>query len=79
VEDSVVLPNVTIGRDVRLRRSVVDKHCVLPDGFCAGLDPQADRARFHVTARGITLITPGMLGQPGADHAAGASSRYSAR
>jgi len=79
VEDSVVLPNVTIGRDVRLRRTVVDKHCVLPDGFQAGVDPEADRARFHVTARGVTLITPAMLGQPGADHAAGASSRYSAR
>ena len=79
VEDSVVLPNVTIGRGVRLCRAVVDKHCVLPDGFQAGVDPEADRARFHVTARGVTLITPGMLGQPGADHAAGISSLYSAR
>lgn len=63
VEDSVVLPGVTIGRDVRLRRAVVDKRCRLPDGFRAGFDPAADARRFHVTERGITLVTPDMLGQ----------------
>jgi len=65
IEDSVVLPNVVAGRDVRLARTVIDKHCRLPDGFRAGLDLHADRARgFFVTAGGITLVTPEMLGQP---------------
>jgi glucose-1-phosphate adenylyltransferase len=64
VEDSVVLPDVTIGRNVRLRRAVVDKFCVLPDGFTAGLDRAADEARFHVTSGGVVLITPEKLGQP---------------
>ncbi len=69
VEQSVVLPGVTIGRDVRLRRAVVDKRCVLPDGFRAGHDEAADRRRFHVTGRGVILITLGMLGQdPSAPH-----------
>ncbi|MBK6387790.1 MAG: glucose-1-phosphate adenylyltransferase [Rhodoferax sp.] len=63
VEDSVVLPDVVIGRNVVLRRAVVDKRCHLPDGLTVGVDPEADRARFYVTARGITLITPDMLGQ----------------
>jgi glucose-1-phosphate adenylyltransferase len=63
VEDSVVLPNVTMGRGVTLRRTIVDKHCVLPDGFTAGVDAAHDRARFHVTERGITLVTPEMLGE----------------
>ena len=65
IEDSVILPAVVIGRNVRLRRVVVDKRCVLPDGFEAGLDVEADRRRFHVTAKGITLITPGMLESTG--------------
>jgi glucose-1-phosphate adenylyltransferase len=64
VEDSVLLPNVVVGRGVRLRRAVIDMCCVLPDGFCAGLDPAQDRKRFHVTERGITLVTPEMLVQP---------------
>lgn len=63
VEDSVVLPNVAIGRRVVLKRAVVDKRCVLPDGFTAGVSADEDRARFHVTERGIVLITPEMLEQ----------------
>ncbi len=63
IEDSVVLPNVVVGRNVRLVRTVVDKHCRLPDGFCAGVNRADDEARFHVTERGVTLITPDMLGQ----------------
>jgi glucose-1-phosphate adenylyltransferase len=61
VEDSVVLPNVGIGRNVTLRRAIVDKLCVLPDGFQAGVDRAKDRARFNVTERGVVLITPQML------------------
>jgi glucose-1-phosphate adenylyltransferase len=63
IEDSIVLPDVRVGRDVRLRRTVVDKYCVLPDGFTAGLDAAADAARFHVTPNGTVLVTPEMLGQ----------------
>ena len=62
IEDSVVLPDVVVGRRVTLRRVIVDKRCVLPDGFKAGVCPSEDRARFHVTERGIVLITREMLG-----------------
>jgi glucose-1-phosphate adenylyltransferase len=66
VEDSLLLPNVATGRGVRLRRAIIDKHCRLPDGFHAGIDPAADRARgFHCTAEGIAVVTPEMLGQRG--------------
>jgi len=63
IEDSVILPDVEIGRCVTLRRVIVDKGCRLPDGFTAGVDVARDRERFHVTQSGVTLITPGMLGQ----------------
>ena len=63
VEDSVVLPDVVIGRHVHLRKVVVDKRCVLPDGFSVGLDREQDSRRFHVTEGGVTLITTHMLGQ----------------
>jgi glucose-1-phosphate adenylyltransferase len=63
IEDSVVLPDVDIRARVKLKRAIVDRYCVLPPGLEAGLDPAADRKRFHVTPNGITLITPGMLGQ----------------
>jgi glucose-1-phosphate adenylyltransferase len=63
IEDSVLLPEVRVGRDVRIRRAVVDKFCVIPDGFTTGFDRAEDEVRFYVTPQGTTLITPEMLGQ----------------
>lgn len=63
VEDSVILPNVEIGRYARLRRVVVEKQCIIPEGLVAGYDSEEDRKRFYVTEKGITLITPEMVGQ----------------
>jgi len=63
IQDSVILPNADIGRNVVLKRAVVDQHCRLPEGLIAGVDPAEDRKRFHVAANGVTLITPDMLGQ----------------
>ena len=63
IEDSVLLPKVEVGREVTLKRVIVDKSCKIPDGLTVGIDPQEDRKRFHVSANGVTLITPDMLGQ----------------
>ena len=63
IQDCVILPNVEIGNNVTLRRAIVDKHCRLPDGLTAGVDAEADRKRFHVTERGVTVIVPDSLGQ----------------
>lgn len=64
VEDSVVLPQCEIGRGAVVKRAVVDRGCRLTDGMRIGVDPAEDRRRFHVTGRGIVLITPARLGQP---------------
>lgn len=63
VEDSVILPGVDIGRYVSVRRSVIDKNCRIPDGTLIGHDRAEDEKRFYVTEKGITLVTPSMLGQ----------------
>ncbi len=63
LEDSVVLPNVDIGRHCRITRAVIDKGCLIPPGTVIGEDPEADAERFYVTEGGITLVTPEMLGQ----------------
>ena len=55
LEDCVVLPDVVVGPGVQLRRAIVDRHCRLETGF--------DASRFRRTEKGITLITPEMLGQ----------------
>jgi glucose-1-phosphate adenylyltransferase len=64
VEDAVVLPNVDIGRHCRLRRTVIDRWCNIPEGMEVGYNKEADLKRgFYVSEGGITLVTPDMLGQ----------------
>jgi len=63
IAEAVILPGVVIGRGAKLRRVVIDQGARIPPGLVAGFDPENDRKRFHVTDKGITLITPGMLGQ----------------
>ena len=63
VYDSVVLPEVDIGRNCRIQRAIIDRGCQLPDGTVIGEDPDDDAERFRVTANGIVLVTPEMLRQ----------------
>ena len=63
VKDSVVLPKVSIGKNCRITRAIIDKACTIEDGTVIGEDPEEDRRRFYVTDSGIVLVTPKMLGQ----------------
>ena len=61
IEQAVVLPNVTIGRGCHLRKVVIDRRCVLPDGLVVGEDPVLDARRFERTDSGVVLINTEML------------------
>ena len=64
VEESVVLPGVTIGRHVRIKRAIIDRGCDIPEGMIIGEDHEQDRQQgFRVTGNGIVLVTPDMLNQ----------------
>ncbi len=64
VADSVVLPDVTIGRNCTIRNAILDRYCHIEEGSVIGLDPEADRrAGFLVSEGGVTLVTPEMLSQ----------------
>ncbi len=64
VEDSVILPNVIVGRRARITNAVIDGGCHIPEGMVVGSDPEDDRGRgFCVTEGGVTLVTAEMLGQ----------------
>jgi len=63
VQDSVVFPDVEIGRHCQIRSALIDRGCRIPEGTRIGFDRQQDEARFHVSPKGIVLVTPEMLGQ----------------
>jgi len=63
IEDSVIFPEVDIGRGCVIRKAVIDKGCIIPPDTRIGVDTAADAARFHVSKGGVVLVTPEMLGQ----------------
>jgi len=63
IRDSVLFPGVQVGRNCEIRRALIDWNCQIPPGTKIGVDPESDRERFHVTDRGVVLVTPAMLGQ----------------
>jgi len=65
IEEAVILPEVEIKRNCKLRRVIIDRGCLVPEGSVIGYDHEADRKNgFRVSANGIVLVTRGMLGQP---------------
>lgn len=61
IHGAVLLPEVQVGRNVRLTKVVVDRGCRIPDGLVVGEDPDDDARRFYRSEGGVTLITPRML------------------
>jgi glucose-1-phosphate adenylyltransferase len=59
--EAVVLPDVLINRHCRLRKVVIDRGCIIPEGLIVGEDPVLDAQRFERTEGGVVLITREML------------------
>ena len=65
IEDAVILPDVEIKRHCKLKRVIIDRGCVIPEGTTIGYDLEQDKARgFRVSEKGVVLVTREMLGQP---------------
>ena len=65
IEEAVLLPDVEIKRHCRLRKVIIDRGCVIPEGMVIGYDHDEDRRRgFRVSPKGVVLVTREMLGQP---------------
>ncbi|MGK2945854.1 MAG: glucose-1-phosphate adenylyltransferase [Desulfuromonadales bacterium] len=57
VEDSILFENVTVGRHVKIRKTIIDKNVVIVDGSEIGYDLEADlRKGYTVTESGIVVV-----------------------
>lgn len=57
VDQSILFGRVSVGRNAKLRRAIVDKDVVIPENIEIGYDHEADRARgFTVTESGVVVV-----------------------
>ncbi|MEW6194687.1 MAG: glucose-1-phosphate adenylyltransferase [Bacteroidota bacterium] len=56
ITDSIIFDNCNIGRHTRIRRAIIDKNVMVPEGTEIGFDTEADKARFTVSDTGIVVI-----------------------
>jgi len=61
IEDSILMEDVEVGRHARIRRAIIDKQVIVPDGEEIGYDLEKDRKRFTVTESGLVVIPKGMV------------------
>jgi glucose-1-phosphate adenylyltransferase len=60
VEGSVLMPGVRIGRNAVVRRAILDKNAVVPDGAQIGVDLERDRALYTVSDGGVVCLGKGV-------------------
>lgn len=57
VEDSILFENVSVGRHVKIKRAIIDKGVVIPDGATIGYDTDSDlRNGYTITESGIVVV-----------------------
>ena len=61
IKGAVLLPNVVVHRHAKLKNVVVEKGVEIPEGMEIGFNTKLDKKRFHVSEKGITLVTKEML------------------
>ena len=59
VEDSILMNGADVGRNAVVRRAILDKDVRIAPGAEIGVDPEADRERFTVSAGGVVVIPKG--------------------
>jgi glucose-1-phosphate adenylyltransferase len=64
VDECVLMDNVDIGRNAVVRRAIIDKNVVIPEGMEIGVDLERDRSRFTVSDNGIVVIGKGQHVEP---------------
>ncbi len=56
IEDSILMEGVDVGRNARIRRTIIDKEVQIPQGMEIGYQLDDDAKRFTVTGSGIVVV-----------------------
>ena len=63
VENSVILPDVRVGKNCKIKNAIIDKSCNIEDSSIIGYDIAMDSKKFYISPKNRVLVTPEMLGQ----------------
>jgi glucose-1-phosphate adenylyltransferase len=61
VSESILFDGVEVGRHARIKRAIIDKGVVVPQGTTIGYDEAEDRRRFTVSENGVVVVPKGMV------------------
>lgn len=56
IEEAVIFSGCRIGRNAVVRRAILDKNVIVPDGVEIGVDHDYDRARGFFVENGVTVV-----------------------
>jgi len=56
IEDSVIMDEVFVGQNVRIRKAIVDKHNRIPDETQIGVCEGDDAARYTISEDGVVVV-----------------------
>jgi glucose-1-phosphate adenylyltransferase len=56
VTDSILMEGVSVGRHAKIKKAIIDKDVIIPEGVVIGYDLDEDRKRFVVTESGIVVV-----------------------
>jgi glucose-1-phosphate adenylyltransferase len=59
IYDSILMEGVNVGRHAKIKRAVIDKDIVIPQGVVIGYNLEEDKKKFHVTESGIVVVAKG--------------------
>jgi glucose-1-phosphate adenylyltransferase len=60
IEDSILLEGVDVGRNAKIKKTIVDKEVQIPPGMEIGYHLDEDAKRFTVTHSGIVVVPKGI-------------------
>ncbi|MBU1625919.1 glucose-1-phosphate adenylyltransferase [bacterium] len=61
VEQCILMENVIVGRNAKLKKVIVDKDVVIPDGEEIGYNRTTDAQRFYISKGGVVVIPKGKV------------------
>ncbi len=62
IEEAVILPSAIIKRNCKIKKAIIDRGVVIPEGMEIGYDHEKDKANgFRVSDEGVVLVTDTMI------------------